>query len=182
MVTLSKIDNQSPIINHMIKASEIRLIDSDGIMIGVVSRDRGIAMAEEKGFDLVLISNADTIPVCKITDYGKYKYNLQKKLQKNKKKQKIVDIKEIKIRSAIQPHDYQIKIQKAKEILLEGDKVKFILRLRGREVSFKKPAYDLINKIILDLSDSGKVAQKNNEEEAKNGNFFCVLTSLVAKQ
>jgi translation initiation factor IF-3 len=126
-------------------------------MMGVVSVREALRMAEEAGLDLVEISpNADP-PVCKILDYGKYKYEQQKKAAEARKKQKTVDVKEIQIRPMIEDHDYQVKLRAAKRFLEEGDKVKVTLKFRGREMAHTKLGLDLVKRMIEDIGPIGKV-------------------------
>lgn len=126
-------------------------------MLGVMSVEEGVAAAEEAGLDLVEVSpNADP-PVCKILDFGKYKYEQQKKAAEARKKQKTVDVKEIKVRPNIEDHDYQVKLKAAKRFLGNEDKVKVTLRFRGREMAYKDMAAKLLDRIRDDLSDLSKV-------------------------
>ena len=126
-------------------------------MLGVISVAEGIAAAEEAGLDLVEVSpNADP-PVCKILDYGKYKYEQQKKAAEARKKQKTVDVKEVKIRPGIEKHDYDVKMRNARKFLDKEDKVKFTLRFRGREMAYKDDAAKLLDRIRDDLADISKV-------------------------
>lgn len=126
-------------------------------MLGVLTVAEGVAAAEEVGLDLVEVSpNADP-PVCKILDYGKYKYELQKKAAEARKKQKTVEVKEIKVRPGIEDHDYQVKIKAARKFLNNEDKVKVTLRFRGREMAHKDLASKLLDRIREDLADLSKV-------------------------
>lgn len=126
-------------------------------MLGVMSVQEGIDAAEEAGLDLVEVSpNADP-PVCKILDYGKYKYEQQKKAAEARKKQKTVDVKEIKVRPNIEDHDYQVKMKAARRFLENEDKVKVTLRFRGREMAYKDMAAKLLDRIRDDLADMSKV-------------------------
>lgn len=135
----------------------MRLVGEDGEMMGVVSTREALRTAEEAGLDLVEISpNADP-PVCKILDYGKYKYEQQKKAAEARKKQKTVDVKEIQIRPMIEDHDYQVKLRAAKRFLEEGDKVKVTLKFRGREMAHTKLGLDLVKRMIEDIGPIGKV-------------------------
>ncbi len=144
-------------VNDQIKADEIRLVDQDGEMIGVVSVREGIDRAKFAGLDLVEISPTATPPVCKILNYGKYKYDLQKKKNEAKKKQKIVEIKEIKLRPVIGEGDYQVKLKHMKRFLADGDKVKISLRFRGRELAHKDIGMRLVDRIKTDLEEVAKV-------------------------
>lgn len=150
--------------NNLIRADRIRLIDQDGEMIGVVTVPDALRRAEEAGLDLVEISpNADP-PVCKILDYGKYKYELQKKAAEARKKQKTVELKELKIRPSTDEHDYTVKMKAARRFLEEGNKVKFAMRFRGREMENKAAAEAMFNRLKADLGDLGKVEQEPRQE------------------
>lgn len=144
-------------INDAITVERIRLIDENGEMVGVSTVREGLRRAEEVGLDLVEISPGAEPPVCKIMDYGKYKYEQQKKANEARKKQKVVEIKELKFRPAIGDHDYQVKLKAARSFLGEGDKVKVTMRFRGREMENKTVAFELINRIKADLADISKV-------------------------
>ena len=121
--------------NDDITADSVRLIDADGEQVGVVSVAEGIGMADEAGLDLVEVSPNASPPVCKILDYGKYKYEAQKKANEARKKQKTIDVKEIKMRPGIEEHDYQVKMRSVRKFLDNGDKVKMTIRFRGREMA-----------------------------------------------
>ncbi len=135
----------------------MRLVDQNGEMMGVVGVREALRMAEESGLDLVEISpNADP-PVCKILDYGKYKYEQQKKAAEARKNQKTVDVKEIQIRPMIEEHDYQVKLRAARRFLEEGDKLKVILKFRGREMAHTQLGMDLVKRMVSDIGEVGKV-------------------------
>jgi len=136
---------------------EIRLIDQDGSNVGIVSPERAIGMAEEVGLDLVEISPGATPPVCKIMDFGKYKYEKQKKSAEARKKQKIIEIKEVKFRPNIDTHDYDVKMRSVTKFLDEGDKVKVTLRFRGREMAHQELGRELLQKIAGDIEEIGNV-------------------------
>lgn len=146
-----------PRVNRQIHAEKIRLIGANGEMIGVVPVREGLKAAEEAGLDLVEISPAAVPPVCKVLDYGKYKYHAQKKAQEAKKKQKIIQIKEIKLRPGIDMHDLDIKLRAAGKFLDEGDKVKFTLRFRGREMAHQELGMALLDKVKEKLEGKIKV-------------------------
>lgn len=126
-------------------------------MLGVMSPDKALKLAEDAGLDLVEISPNANPPVCKILDYGKYKYEQQKKAAEARKNQKTVDVKEIKVRPAIGEHDYQVKYKAARKFLDNGDKVKVTLRLRGREMAHKDLAMEVLDRLKEELSDISKV-------------------------
>lgn len=152
-------------INGRIRAPEVRLIGADGEMIGVLSSREALAKAQEVGLDLVEISPNAAPPVCKIMDFGKFKFEEQKKKKEAKKKQKIIEIKEMKLRPQIDPHDLGIKIRQMKEFLEEGDKVKVSMRLRGREAAANaKLARAVFQKIRDDCADVGKAESDPKSE------------------
>lgn len=137
----------------------VRLVDANGEMVGVVSLRDALYAAEEAGLDLVEVSpNADP-PVCKILDYGKYKYEAQKKANEARKKQKIIEVKEIKLRPNIDEHDYEIKMKAMRRFLEEGDKVKVTMRFRGREMAHQDIGMAVLVKVREALDDLGKVEQ-----------------------
>lgn len=149
--------DDGPRMNDQIRAEKVRVVDGDGEMRGVMTVREGIALAEEYGLDLVEVSpNADP-PVCKVLDHGKYKYELQKKAAEARKKQKVVDLKEIKLRPGIEKHDYEVKIRNARRFLEEGDKVKVTMRFRGREMSHQQIGMEVLKRVKEDLSDIGKI-------------------------
>jgi len=135
----------------------VRVVGADGEMLGVMSVAEGVTAAEEVGLDLVEVSPNADIPVCKILDFGKYKYEQQKKAAEARKKQKTVDVKEIKVRPNIEDHDYQVKLKAAKKFLGNEDKVKVTLRFRGREMAHKDMAAKLLDRIRDDLAELSKV-------------------------
>jgi translation initiation factor IF-3 len=143
----------------LITAPTVRLIDQDGNQVGVVNRFEAMRRAEEAGLDLVEVAANASPPVCKILDYGKYKYELQKKAAEARKKQKVIEVKEIKMRPSIDVHDYDVKMRQMKSFLGEGDKVKVTLRFRGREMAHQELAMKLLDRVTHDLDDLGKVEQ-----------------------
>lgn len=146
-----------PRVNDRIRAPEIRLIGADGENVGVVTPARAMAMAEEAGLDLVEISPNAEPPVCKIMDFGKYKYETQKREAEARKKQKVIEIKEIKFRPGTDTHDYDVKMRSVLKFLGEGDKVKVTLRFRGREMAHQELGLDLLNRVAADVGENGKV-------------------------
>ena len=141
----------------MIRAAEIRLIDHEGENAGVVDPSRAMEMAEEVGLDLVEISPNANPPVCKIMDFGKFKYESQKKANEAKKKQKVIEVKEVKFRPNIDTHDYDVKMRNVTKFLEGGDKVKVTLRFRGREMAHQELGRDLLQKIAGDIEGLGKI-------------------------
>lgn len=147
-------------INEEIRDKELRVIDEEGTMIGVISRDEALALAEEKNLDLVLISpNADP-PVCKILDYGKYRYESQKREKDAKKKQKTIQVKEIRLSTFIEAHDVQVKANTASKFLRDGDKVKVSLRFRGRELGHTDLGREVMDKFAELCSEVSTVEKK----------------------
>ena len=137
----------------------MQLIGHDGDNIGIVPLGEAINRAQEVGLDLIEIAANTKPPVCKIMDSGKYKYELQKKANLARKKQKVILLKEIKLRPVTDVHDYDFKIKNAVKFLTNGDKVKFTIKFKGREMEFIKAAYDLVRRIIEDVKEVGKVEQ-----------------------
>lgn len=151
-------------INDKITADEIRVIDENGEMQGVMSVTDAIKLAEEVGLDVVEVSPNAKPPVCKILDYGKYKYQQQKKANEARKKQKTIDVKEIKIRPTIGDHDYDVKLRNARRFLEDENKVKVTLRFRGREIAHKEQALAVLHRFRDDLADLSKVDQEAKME------------------
>ena len=148
---------QGPKANERIKALDVQVIGSEGNNLGVMQLKQAIQMARDEGLDLIEISPNANPPVCKIMDMGKYKYDLQKKANQAKKKQKIVSLKEIKLRPGTEIHDYNFKIKNAKKFISKGDKVKFTVKFKGREMQHVELGKDLMKRIIEDTKDIGKV-------------------------
>ena len=143
--------------NHWIKSLDVQVISSSGKNLGVLPIREAIEAAKREGFDLVEISSKVTPPICKIMAMGKYKYDMQKKANKAKKNQKIATLKELKLRPGTEIHDYNFKIKNAKKFLTKGDKVKFTVKFKGREMQHVQLGRDLMNRIIEDTKDIGKV-------------------------
>ncbi|MEX2617514.1 MAG: translation initiation factor IF-3 [Alphaproteobacteria bacterium] len=150
---------KGPRVNREIESANIRLVDQDGEMIGVVPLIEGLNRADAAGLDLVEISpNADP-PVCKILDYGKFKYIAQKKANETRKKQKTIEVKEIKMRPNIDKHDYDVKMRSMGKFLGEGDKVKVTLRFRGREMAHQELGRQVLDRVRKDFDETAKVEQ-----------------------
>jgi len=143
-------------VNRAITAQTVRLIDQDGNAVGVVNIKEAMAMARDVGLDLVEIAAQAVPPVCKIIDYGKLKYELQKKKSEAKKKQKVVEVKGMKLTPAIGEHDYQVKLVSIKRFIADGNKVKITLKFRGRELSHKELGEKLLYRVIDDVKDVAK--------------------------
>ncbi|MEM9706367.1 MAG: translation initiation factor IF-3 [Pseudomonadota bacterium] len=148
-----------PRVNENISVPQVLLIDQDGEKRGVVATEAAIEVAQSAGLDLVEVSPNTQPPVCKILDYGKYKYQQQKKKTEAKKKQKVVDIKEIKMRPNIDQHDYDVKSRAMKRFFDEGDKVKVTLRFRGREMAHQERGAELLKRVQADFDEIAKVEQ-----------------------
>ena len=149
-----------PRVNEDIRVREVQLIDAAGANHGVVDIQSAITMARDAGLDLVEIAPNSTPPVAKILDVGKYKYQAQKKAAEARKKQKVVEIKEIKIRPMIDDHDYDVKMRSMKRFFEEGDKVKVTLRFRGRELAHQELGTQLLERVKTDTSNIAKVEQE----------------------
>ena len=148
---------KGPRTNERIRATQVQVISNDGKNLGTLSTQEAINIAKQKGLDLIEISPNASPPVCKIIDIGKYKYDLQKKTSKAKKKQKIINLKEIKLRPVTETHDYNFKIKNAQKFLSKGDKVKFTVMFKGREMQHTNLGHKLMERIINDINTLGKV-------------------------
>ena len=148
---------QGPRINERIRALDVQVIGNDGGNLGSMAINKAIELAKKEGLDLIEISPNANPPVCKIMDIGKYKYDLQKKANLAKKKQKIVLLKEIKLRPGTEAHDYNFKIKNAKKFITKGDKVKFTVKFKGREMQHTELGKDLMDRIIEETKDIAKV-------------------------
>ncbi len=151
------VQKDGPRINEEIRAREIHLIDKDGANRGNVSVAEALQLAQEAGLDLVEISPNATPPVCKLLDFGKYKYQEQKKAAEARKKQKVVEVKEIKFRPMIDDHDYDVKMRSMKRFFEEGDKVKVTLRFRGREMAHQELGVKLLDRVKDDTTKIAKI-------------------------
>jgi translation initiation factor IF-3 len=140
-------------------APQVRLIDQDGEQVGVVPVERAIAMAEEEALDLVEIAPNAEPPVCRIMDYGKYRFEQAKKSQASKKKQKVTHVKEIKFRPGTEVADYQVKMRRIRQFLEAGDKVKVTLRFRGREMAHQELGVEMLQRVRDDLEEEATVEQ-----------------------
>lgn len=154
--------------NDKIRSKEVRLITQDGENKGVVPTSQALQMAEDADLDLILISPNQEPPVAKILDYGKYKYEVEKRAKEAKKKQHVVEIKEVKIRYKIDIHDYQVRIKNIRKFISQGNKVKIVVMLRGREMQHSTLAFDLINRFIEDLKDDPINIEKKPQMEGRN--------------
>lgn len=153
------VQKDGPRVNEEIRNREIQLIDVDGANKGVVETQTALRMAQEAGLDLVEISPNTNPPVCKILDFGKYKFQAQKKAAEARKRQKVVEIKEIKLRPMIDDHDYDVKMKAMQRFFEEGDKVKVTLRFRGREMAHQELGTALLNRVKEQVAEIAKVEQ-----------------------
>lgn len=150
--------------NDMIRAREVRVIGAEGEQLGILQRSEAIAMAQEVGCDLVEVSSNSEPPVCRIMDYGKFKYEQQKKKQDAKKRQAVVQVKEIKVRPKTDEHDYETKVKHIRRFLEDGDRCKVTVFFRGREIVHKDRGLDILERIVKDLEDIAKVDQEPRAE------------------
>ena len=149
--------DKGPRYNNRINSPEVQVISSGGENLGILNTNQAIAMAKEEGLDLIEIAPNAKPPVCKIIDMGKFKYDAQKKANLAKKKQKIIALKEIKMRPVTETHDYEFKVKNAKKFIAKGDKVKFTIRFKGRELQHSHLGNELMSKIKEDMKEIGKV-------------------------
>ncbi len=149
--------DRGPRFNNRISSPEVQVIASNGENLGILSTNEAISKAKNEGLDLIEIAPNVNPPVCKIMDMGKYKYDAQKKANLARKKQKIVSLKEIKMRPVTETHDYEFKVKNAKKFIAKGDKVKFTIKFKGRELQHSHLGNELMNKIKEDMKETGKV-------------------------
>ena len=149
--------DRGPKSNNRISSPEVQVIGNDGQNLGIINTNEAIMMAKNLGLDLIEIAPNANPPVCKIMDMGKYKYDAQKKANLAKKKQKIISLKEIKMRPVTETHDYQFKVKNAKKFIAKDDKVKFTIKFKGRELQHSHLGNELMAKIKEDMKDIGKV-------------------------
>lgn len=165
-------------INEQIRDNEVRVVSGNGEQLGVMSAKAAQALANERGMDLVKIAPQAKPPVCKIMDYGKYKFELAKREKENRKNQKVVNIKEVQLSPSIDTNDFNTKCRNAMKFLSKGDKVKVIVRFRGREVSHSEIGYTLLNKFAEQAKEAGTV-EKPAKLEGRNMTMF--LAPLSSK-
>ncbi|OIP99096.1 MAG: translation initiation factor IF-3 [Zetaproteobacteria bacterium CG2_30_46_52] len=151
-------------INHEIDAAEVRVVGHDGELIGVLGRLDAIARAEAVGLDLIMMSPNAKPPVCKIMDYGKYKYDQAKKANEAKKKQHVIQVKEVKVRASTDQHDLEVKLRSIRKFLEEGNKVKVSLRFRGREMAYTGKGAEQLQHIAKEVEELGKPEKMPNME------------------
>lgn len=163
--------------NERIRSKEVRLIDEKGTNYGVVPTSKALTMADEAGLDLVLISPNQAPPVAKILDYGKYKYEMAKKAKEAKKKQHVVEVKEVKVRYKIDVHDYEVRLKSVRKFISQGNKVKIVVMLRGREMQHSNLAFELANRFLADLADDPIQVEKKPQLEGRNVTLYLVPQS-----
>jgi len=151
-------------VNRQIRAREVRVIDENGQNLGIMPIKEALALAEEKGLDLIEIAPTAKPPVCKLGDFGKFKYEMKKKAKEAKKKQKQIEVKELKMRVSIEEHDYQVKLKQLKEFLEEGNKVKLRIIFRGRENLRPELGEKLLQRFVKDVEDLGFLEKKPSKE------------------
>ncbi|GCA75612.1 translation initiation factor IF-3 [Microcystis aeruginosa NIES-2520] len=164
MIDKRRTTRDLPQINERIRFPQIRVIDSDGSQLGIITPAEALRVAEEKELDLVLVSETAAPPVCRIMDYGKYKFEQEKKAREAKKKQHTADIKEVKMRYKIDEHDYNVRVNQAQRFLKAGDKVKATITFRGREIQHSNLAEELLARMAKDLQDVAEVQQAPKKE------------------
>ena len=158
--------------NERIRSKEVRLIDNNGENHGVVPTSKALQMAYDADLDLVLISPNQEPPVAKILNYGKYKYELEKRAKEAKKKQHVVEIKEVKVRYKIDTHDYQVRINNIKKFISQGNKDKIVIMLRGREMQHSELAFELASRFIEDLKNEPLNIEKKPMLEGRNVTLY----------
>jgi len=152
------------LLNYAIEARQVRVIAEDGDQLGVLPLDKAVDMAQSRGLDLVLMAATADPPVCRIMDYGKYKYREQKKANEAKKRQHVIQVKEVKLRTHTDQHDLGVKLKQVRKFLEEGNKVKITLRFRGREMMHSNLGMERLKQVAADVDELGKVDQMPNME------------------
>lgn len=163
-------------VNQEIRALEVRLVDQEGEAVGVVRVEEALRLAQEAGMDLVEVSPKVVPPVCRLMDYGRFRYEQQKKRNEAKKKQKIIDTKEVQIRPRIDKHDLDVKLGAARKFLANGDKVKITMHFRGREISYQHLGLEVLNKVVEALGEHAKV---DVPPKLEGRQYMMVLSSNV---
>ena len=164
--------------NDQIRAREVRLIGAESEQLGIVDRNEALQMAREAGLDLVEVAATADPPVCRIMDYGRFKYEAQKKKQEAKKRQTVIQIKEIKLRPKTDEHDYQTKVNHIKRFIEDGDRCKVTIFFRGREIVHKDRGQTMLDRVVEDTKDVAKVEQ---EAKSEGRTLFMMLTPLPKK-
>ena len=164
--------------NDQIRAREVRLIGADSEQLGIVDRNEALQLARDRGLDLVEVAATADPPVCRIMDYGRFKYETQKKKQEAKKRQTVIQIKEIKLRPKTDEHDYQTKVNHIRRFIEDGDRCKVTIFFRGREIVHKDRGQTMLDRVVEDTKDVAKVEQ---EARAEGRTLFMMLTPLPKK-
>lgn len=164
--------------NEQVRAREVRVIGADGEQLGILSRNDAIALAKEQGLDLVEVAATADPPVCRVMDYGRFKYEQQKKKAEAKKNQTVIQIKEIKVRPKTDDHDYDTKVRHIRRFIEEGDRCKVTVFFRGREIVHKDRGQSILDRIVEDTKDIAKVDQ---EARAEGRTLFMMLAPLPKK-
>ncbi|MEK7689186.1 MAG: translation initiation factor IF-3 [Deltaproteobacteria bacterium] len=164
-------------INRWIRAPQVRVLDKEGAQLGIMAARDGIKIAEEAGLDLVEISPNAVPPVCRIMDYGKYKYQLSKKAHEAKKKQAVIHLKEVKLRSKTDEHDFQFKMRHVERFLADGDKAKITIVFRGRELAHIDLGREMLKKVVDAMKDKGVIEQQPRME----GKSLIMIIAPAAK-
>ena len=165
---------QEMLINEQIREKEVQVIDENGEKLGVKNLQEAIEIAEERELDLVLVAPNSIPPVCKIMNYGKYKFEQAKKEKEAKKKQKVVEVKEIRVTPNIEKHDFEFKCKNARKFIEDGNKVKVTVKFRGRELNYVKQGEDTLNKFIEALAE---IAMPEKKPVLEGKNMFVILTT-----
>ena len=158
--------------NEKIRSKEVRLIDENGNNHGVVPTAKALEMADDAGLDLVVISANQAPPVAKILDYGKYKYDMAKKAKEAKKKQHVVEVKEVKVRYKIDVHDYEVRLKNVRKFISQGNKVKIVVMLRGREMQHSNLAFELAERFLADFANDPIQVEKKPQLEGRNVTLY----------
>ena len=176
-------ERELPNINDRINYADLRVVDSDGTQLGVISREEALEVAKDRELDLVLVSEKATPPVCRIMNYGKFKFEQEKKAKEAKKKSHQTEVKEVKMRYKIDQHDYQVRISQATRFLKAGDKVKCTVIFRGREIQHTALAETLLKRMAKDLEEKAEV-QQSPKREGRNMIMFLTprKTPLLKKE
>ena len=166
------------IVNEQIRSKEVRLIGKDGGQVGVVSRDEALRIAEQENLDLVLVSPNAKPPVARVIDYGKYRYEQQKREKEQRKKQKTVNVKEIRLSPTIDDHDFETKMRQGRGFVEKGDKVKVSIRFRGRAITHKDIGREVLERFAEGMND---VAQVESKTQMEGRNMFMMLAPKTEK-
>lgn len=166
-------------VNEKIRAREVRLIDSNGDQLGVKSRQEALEIAQTRELDLVLVAPGAKPPVCRIMDYGKYRYEQQKKDKEARKKQKVINVKEVRFTPGIGDHDFDTKLKNARKFLEKGDKVKASVRFRGRAITHKDLGREVLERMAGEVKD---IATIESRPKMEGRNMFMMLAPMNEKQ